>query len=119
MIRVRERESRTSGPSEVTDNRRPVRQTVMRTKYVDDAVLAATGSTSSTHLKFIQADWLEGGNGPVAQVVVLGSGLDSRPWRLEPLDEVSWYEVDQHEVLRTRVAILKSAKAALTPQVSP
>lgn len=117
MERARERESRLSGPSEFTGNRRPVGQTIMRTKFVDDVILTVSGGKSPAHLKFIEGDWLKDGNGSITQVVVLGSGLDSRPWRLEPLDEVSWFEVDQHKVVRERVTMLRRAKAALKTQV--
>lgn len=36
------------------------------------------------------------------QVVLLGSGMDSRPWRLELPEGVSWFEVDRADVLAAK-----------------
>ena len=37
---------------------------------------------------------------PFMQVVLLGSGMDTRPWRLDLPAGVHWFEVDQQDVLR-------------------
>lgn len=39
---------------------------------------------------------------PPRQVVVLGAGFDSRPWRMDLPPGVTWYEVDQSEVVAAK-----------------
>ena len=48
----------------------------------------------------------------IAQVVVLGSGLDSRPWRLPLPSRVAWYEVDWPECIANKRAQLQTIHAA-------
>ena len=46
------------------------------------------------------------------QVVVLGSGLDSRPWRLPLPAHVAWYEVDWPDCISGKQARLADIGAA-------
>jgi len=49
------------------------------------------------------------------QVVMLGAGMDTRPWRL-PLDpQLKWFELDRQDVLAAKQAALRSAGAAFEP----
>eukprot|EP00887_Chlorella_sp_A99_P003190 scaffold9.g3190.t1 len=57
------------------------------------------------------------------QVVVLGAGMDSRPWRLESLPEVrwsgvAWFEVDQPGSVAEKQGELELLGAALAPGAS-
>jgi hypothetical protein len=52
------------------------------------------------------------------QVVMLGAGMDTRPWRL-PLDpQVSWFEVDRADVLAAKQRALQEAGAGFTAAAS-
>jgi O-methyltransferase involved in polyketide biosynthesis len=42
------------------------------------------------------------GRSPPRQVVVLGAGFDSRPWRMALPAGVTWFEVDQTEVVEAK-----------------
>jgi methyltransferase (TIGR00027 family) len=64
----------------------------MRTLAIDDRLLAAP------HLR---------------QVVVVGAGLDSRPYRL-PLPHAAWFEADMPAVIQRKEAILAALDPALT-----
>ncbi|GAA3060207.1 SAM-dependent methyltransferase [Pseudonocardia yunnanensis] len=59
----------------------------VRVRWFDDAVLAAT-------------------SGRIDQVVLLGAGLDTRPFRLDVPHRVRWFEVDRAEVLARKQQIL-------------
>jgi len=60
---------------------------VVRTKTIDEAVLAANP----------------------AQVVILGAGLDARAHRLRGLRETQWFEVDAPATQRTKRALIEAA----------
>lgn len=47
------------------------------------------------------------------QVVLLGAGMDSRPWRLELPPGVAWFEVDQQPVINQKRQLLAAAGAEL------
>lgn len=55
----------------------------------------------------------------IRQVVVLGAGLDTRPWRLDSnkdidssiLSEVTWYEVDFKELFEFKLPLLNELRA--------
>ena len=55
---------------------------------------------------------LTSGCGMRMQVVVLGSGLDSRPWRLPMPAHVAWYEVDWPDCISGKHARLADIGAA-------
>lgn len=69
--------------------------------------------------RFIDDTILEGLN-RAQQVVVLGSGLDSRPWRLNPpgADRIRWFEVDFKEVLDYKQTALEVDSGAKPPAVT-
>lgn len=54
-----------------------------------------------------------GPSAPPRQVVVIGSGMDSRPWRLPLPPGCSWFEVDQENVIKFKMRALRSAGAQL------
>ena len=49
--------------------------------------------------------------GPPRQVVVIGSGFDTRPWRLALPTMTKWLEVDTDEIARAKMRGLASCKA--------
>lgn len=53
--------------------------------------------------------------GPPKQVVVLGSGFDTRAWRIPLQPETKWLEVDTAEVVNAKKHGLKSSNVELTP----
>jgi methyltransferase (TIGR00027 family) len=63
---------------------------VVRTRLIDDAIQSA----------------LDAG---CAQVVLLGAGFDSRPYRLAPLSTVDVYEVDRALIQQTKIARLRKS----------
>lgn len=98
---------------------RPVPRLAMRTRFFDDAVLAATwgsglpapGALSAT---IAAVDALsDAGHGPCRQVVMLGSGMDTRPWRLPLPPNTSWFEVDKPDVAAAKAAALARAGVQL------
>jgi len=65
----------------------------VRTRFVDDALLAALADPGTT------------------QVVMLGAGLDTRPYRLPVPAGVDWYELDRPEPLAHKASVLAAAGA--------
>ncbi|GMH33704.1 hypothetical protein BSKO_01538 [Bryopsis sp. KO-2023] len=90
---------------------------VIRTKFIDTIILAVTRSYPPPPDISVITDWLEDtGVGLINQVVLLGSGLDARPWRLDLHDGVHWFEVDRSEVVTEKQTLLLKAKAAIGSQ---
>lgn len=54
-----------------------------------------------------------------AQVVVLGAGLDSRPWRLTLPSGIAWFEVDMPACIAKKQAQLEQLAAGMTHASSP
>jgi len=93
--------------------RRSVSYTITRTKYFDDAILLAVGHQDySVSAMFEDVRERVGmTESTCQQVVILGSGFDSRPWRLS-LGATRWFEVDLKEVILEKQRLLHSAKAS-------
>jgi hypothetical protein len=51
--------------------------------------------------------------GGARQVVMLGAGMDTRPWRLALPPDTHWFELDQADVLGAKVATMRAAGAQL------
>jgi methyltransferase (TIGR00027 family) len=62
----------------------------VRVRWFDDAVIAVT-------------------SGPIDQAVLLGAGLDTRPFRLDVPPRLRWFEVDRAEVLARKQQALGEA----------
>lgn len=85
---------------------------VIRTKYIDDAILALTGSGLPNQLETVL------GNGyRISQVIAVGSGLDARPWRMDLVEGIQWFEVDSSNMVDSKRKILRECRAALTSKV--
>ncbi|KAL0020906.1 hypothetical protein WJX77_009821 [Trebouxia sp. C0004] len=68
----------------------------LRTRYLDDALAKVFAQFEGQH----------------CQTVLLGAGMDARPWRLPSMHSVSWYDLDQHEVLDLKGRLLEAAGAS-------
>ncbi|WIA14379.1 hypothetical protein OEZ85_002908 [Tetradesmus obliquus] len=53
------------------------------------------------------------------QVVLLGSGMDTRPWRLALPPGIAWFEVDRHDVLAAKRAELSHSGVKFTAAAAP
>lgn len=71
-----------------------------------------------TSCQFNSTDTTSSSGSSKLQVVSLGCGLDTRPWRLEfPEAHVAWFDVDQQPVLDLKAALLQQAGAELHPKI--
>lgn len=94
-----------------------INKMAIRTKWFDDQLLASLDMPLGSLLtldNYITSTLPSDGIAP-RQVVVLGSGMDSRPWRLRLPEETSWFEVDDPAVLAAKVAILQKSGAEVEP----
>ncbi|KAK9861923.1 hypothetical protein WJX84_012306, partial [Apatococcus fuscideae] len=53
--------------------------------------------------------------GAAQQVVNLGAGLDTRPWRLDLPEGVRWIDVDKQDVTLAKQAVLEGIRASRSP----
>lgn len=65
----------------------------VRTRYFDDAIGAAVA-------------------GGIRQVVLLGAGLDTRPFRLTFPADLTWFEIDRAEIFATKEPVLATGVTA-------
>eukprot|EP00878_Enallax_costatus_P023758 GHUV01025298.1.p1 GENE.GHUV01025298.1~~GHUV01025298.1.p1 ORF type:complete len:506 (+),score=168.56 GHUV01025298.1:180-1697(+) len=109
--------SRSQPSQQLTQNQqhpeqRPVPRLIMRTVFFDDAILAAVGSPSersSEAMGAVLEKCKQQGLPFCRQVVLLGSGMDSRPWRLDLPPGIAWFEVDRHDVLKAKQQALRKS----------
>ncbi len=66
-----------------------------------------TGSAPDSHV----------GASSIVQVVNVGAGMDTKPWRMALPCHVKWFDVDQPAVLTLKERLLRSAGAALSSAV--
>lgn len=94
----------------------------IRTKWFDDQLEASLGmpiaysAEQNIETPYLAATALPGN--PPRQVVILGSGMDSRAWRLKLPAGLKWFEVDRQDVLEAKEILLAAAGAEVEP-VSP
>ncbi|KAK9805049.1 hypothetical protein WJX73_006997 [Symbiochloris irregularis] len=96
-------------PPERPGGKRRVGGVIVRTQFFDTAILAATGGLKELYTWLPKSLSLE----PIQQVVMLGAGLDARPWRLPLAAGIRWYEIDRQEVLRVKEKILQASGAPM------
>jgi O-methyltransferase involved in polyketide biosynthesis len=127
-------EQPTTADSSSTKPSRAVPRLVMRTAFLDDAVLVAAsgGAESASARRLLSTQKAADALTPLAehvrafascpeappvhrlQVVLLGAGMDARPWRLPlPPGRVRWIEVDRGDV----IAAKKKALTAIGAEV--
>ena len=109
---------------------RAVPRLVMRTAFLDDAVLVAAGGGAASAGRLLSTPRAADALRPLAdhvrahacapgappvhrlQVVLLGAGMDARPWRLPlPPGRVRWIEVDRADVIAAKKRALAAAGA--------
>lgn len=107
-------------------NRRfKVNMFAIRTRWFDDQleaslgmlggqVPAQAGETNDGIIPYIAKTFHPGYQ--AKQVVVLGAGMDSRPWRLHLPSGISWFEVDRDDVLSMKMSLLAQAGAEVGQQ---
>ncbi|MEM6105110.1 SAM-dependent methyltransferase [Mycobacterium sp. 050272] len=87
-------------------------------RYVDDggdnAIMTGLISLLGAHTRFLDEFLAEAGRAGIAQVVILGSGLDTRPYRLWWPAGTTVYEIDQPDVIDFKTAVLRRLDAELT-----
>jgi O-methyltransferase involved in polyketide biosynthesis len=90
-----------------------VNMMAIRTKWFDDQLEASLGMPVGKALQDAE-DYLGStaspGNAP-RQCVVLGAGMDSRPWRLKLPASLRWFEIDREDVLQAKEDLLAVAGA--------
>ena len=103
----------------------------IRTRWFDDQLQASLGmpvammntqttpttttngeNSSAVAFEYIATTLSSNGNTP-RQCVVLGSGMDSRPWRLKLPASLKWFEVDRADVLLAKEQLLMDAGAEI------
>ncbi|BDA41776.1 Putative S-adenosyl-L-methionine-dependent methyltransferase [Coccomyxa sp. Obi] len=72
-----------------------VGRVALRTLFYDDHLLAACKAGAR-------------------QVVLLGAGMDSRAWRLDLPEGISWFEIDRADVLNAKRKVLTKAQASFS-----
>uniref|UniRef100_A0A383VJH4 S-adenosyl-L-methionine-dependent methyltransferase n=1 Tax=Tetradesmus obliquus TaxID=3088 RepID=A0A383VJH4_TETOB len=101
---------------------RQVPRLIMRTCFFDDAALAAVGAPPQRAVRCLQPllqHVAEHGLPSCKQVVLLGSGMDTRPWRLALPPGIAWFEVDRHDVLAAKRAELSRSGVKFTAAAAP
>lgn len=90
----------------------------IRTKWFDDQLEASLGMpidpsivSSSTSREDPYIVRTANAGALPRQVVVLGAGMDSRPWRLKLPEGLQWFEVDRGDVLESKTTLLRNAGA--------
>lgn len=92
-----------------------ISQVAARSWWFDRQIMTALTSPAVPASKgWLSARLTNSARGPSApprQVIVLGAGMDSRPWRLPLPPNVSWFEIDQSEVVAEKKRALMLAGA--------
>ena len=98
--------------------RRTVSYTITRTKFFDDAILVVLGDQEHGGNAMFDDihDVVSATECYCQQVVNVGAGFDSRPWRL-PLGATRWFEVDLKKVITEKQRRLDLAGASTSLQV--
>lgn len=76
----------------------------VRTKWFDDQLEASLGMPSSAGMSHVVQTV---GDRMPMQVVELGAGLSTRPWRLHLPATVHWFDVDRQDVLDAKEILLE------------
>lgn len=95
-----------------------------RTKYLDDLIILFTQSCHSILPAYFQALTQAAASAcqqppqQVKQVVLVGSGMDTRALRLDVTDDVHWFELDRSRVLHVKQLILRRKMRGLQRRVT-
>lgn len=80
----------------------------------DNPVTTGLIDILAAHTRFLDAFLADAGGSGIRQVVILGSGLDTRPYRLWWPRGTTVYEIDRPEVLEFKADVLRGLGATLT-----
>jgi|SRR5271163_1841522 len=80
----------------------------------DNAVIAGLIDILSAHTRFLDDFLIAAARTGIRQVVILASGLDTRPYRLWWPAGTTLYEIDQPEVVDFKAEVLRGLGAKLT-----
>lgn len=87
-------------------------------RYADDAggspVVTGLINLLAAHARFVDDYLAEAGRAGIRQVVILASGMDTRPYRLWWPRGTTVYEIDQPEVVAFKTEVLRGLGAELT-----
>ena len=93
-------------------------------RLIDDMRFAADGGDKpvtagvidllAAHTRFLDQFLADAGRAGIRQVVILASGLDTRPYRLWWPRGTTVYEIDRPDVLEFKAEVLRGLGAALT-----
>jgi methyltransferase (TIGR00027 family) len=87
-------------------------------RYADDGggspVVTALIDVLAVHARFVDEYLAEAARAGIRQVVILGSGMDTRPYRLWWPLGTTVYEIDQPEVVDFKTEVLRGMGAELT-----
>src|ERR1700748_1505226 len=86
-------------------------------RYADDAANSVTTgliAVLGVHTRFLDDFLADAGRAGIRQVVLLASGLDTRPYRLWWPPGTTVYEVDQPAILEFKTGVLRDLGAELT-----
>lgn len=91
----------------------------IRTKWFDDQLEMSLGMMPPSQDNAYLVDTIGGHQMPM-QVVELGAGLSTRPWRMKLPANLTWYEVDRQHVLDAKEHILQcqGAEVELSSPIS-
>lgn len=87
-------------------------------RYADDGggspVVTGLIEVLAVHARFVDEYLAEAGRAGIRQVVILGSGMDTRPYRLWWPLGTTVYEIDQPQVIDFKTEVLRGLSAELT-----
>jgi methyltransferase (TIGR00027 family) len=87
-------------------------------RYADDGggspVMTGLIDVLAVHARFVDEYLAEAGRAGIRQVVILGSGMDTRPYRLWWPPRTTVYEIDQPEVVDFKAEVLRGLGAEVT-----
>ncbi|WP_264993201.1 class I SAM-dependent methyltransferase, partial [Mycobacterium montefiorense] len=87
-------------------------------RYADDggdnAIISGLITLLGVHTRFLDEFLAAAGRGGIRQVVILASGLDTRPYRMWWPSGTTVYEIDQPDVIDFKTAVLRRLGAELT-----
>ncbi|KAL4434648.1 hypothetical protein ABPG77_002771 [Micractinium sp. CCAP 211/92] len=115
---------------EGSERKYKVGKMAIRTRWFDDQIEAALGMPVSTHIPAclrvagapMSVDlgayvWTHPQGHEPRQLVMLGAGMDSRPWRMKLPADLRWFEVDQRDVVEAKRGLLRQLAAEVPPGV--
>jgi methyltransferase (TIGR00027 family) len=80
----------------------------------DSPIMTGLIDVLAVHARFVDEYLAEAGRAGIRQVVILGSGMDTRPYRLWWPPGTTVYEIDQPQVVDFKTEVLRGLGAELT-----